>query len=225
MTLAIQYETVGDAGMRLNNTVVLYDGVPHYVDTVDHPPEGDRKEIFRVCCRPLPLKLEDPAQGRIRKYISSKKFDLAPFPMGFINTDRGAVYASRAPTRQQSQGLCSKNLLTELVPSPEIGPGQIKPKQALDFNTLIHSQRAADAFAGKYPSFKEAAAETAKGLKSVAFNREFAIACDPELPFLLYLYHKLVKVGVADADTATVRLGPKRKCLTEMLTELGVRIR
>lgn len=215
MSLAIQYETVEDAQMRLRGSVVLYDSALHYVETVEPAPEADRKEIFRV--RALPLPLGKPGAVPIRKYISSRKFDLAPFPMGFLNTKEGAVFCSRSPARQQSQGLTSKTFMSEMIPTdPRVG------KRGIDFSQFINSEESVKMLAGNYPSFKDACDKAKDGV-SCAFAREFAISADPELPFLLYLYYKNTKVGIV--VEGGVKIGPKRKCLKESLEERGVIIK
>lgn len=223
MGLQIQYESVEDASLRLRGSVVLYDGAPVYVEGVNAAPPEDAKEIFRVHFRNLPIGDNGPQ----RKYISSRKFDLAPFKMGFLNTDKGAVYCSRSPARQQSQGLVSKNFVAEAVPpgDPVKHPfgGAPRAAQGISFEDFIMHSNVPKMVAGEYPLFAEACANAAKGV-STAFARELCVAPDPDLPFLLYLYHKTTKVGVVNIDK-TVTLGPKRKCLKELLAEKNVKVR
>lgn len=224
MSLSIQYESVADAQMRLSNTVVLYDNDPVYITGVCAVGPGDPKpDIFRVYARPLPYLVHQRGamlrpfgkdeDEQIRKFISSRKFDLAPFPMGFVNKDGHAKYTSRAPRRQQKQGL-SEGTFTSRVLTPYAQP--------LDFGTAISSQEFVDCIKGKYPSVQEAT-EMLKDddVKSVAFCRTFALAKDNDLDDLIYLYHKTEKVGFILEQQ--LKLAKLAGCLKEALREVGVK--
>ena len=217
MSLSIQYESVNDANMRLSGTIVLYDGKPVYIREVGALAEGEGKngDIYRVYIKELPIKPNDRGAYE-RKFISSKKFDLAPFPMGFMNTASGkAVYLSRAPRRQQKQGL-SEATLSQYVVGDLSGQGRL-----VRFADLTSSQQFVDCINGKYPSVAEATKMVAEGADSVAFSRVFAIARDKSLPELIYLYHKKDKVGfIMDGK---LKLSAKGRCLRESLNEVGVR--
>lgn len=220
MSLAIKYESVEDASMRLRNSVVLYDGVPHMVEAVEAAPAEDAKEIFRIRCYPLP-RGTGPS---IRKYISSKLFDLGAFPMGFINTEQGAVFCSRAPARQQSQGLTSKNFISEMVPAfNEVAIYGAPKKKGMNFDAFCESKELPLMLRNDYIPFAEACNVAQDKLISTAFSRELAVVPDRDLPFLLYLYHKTIKVGIVNDRVVT--LGPKRKCLKELLGEKGVKVK
>lgn len=207
MSLSIQYETAHDAEMRLANTVVLYDGMPHYVNRVE---EVGGDDIFRVHCTPLPLK---PEAKSIRKFISSKKFDMAPFPLGFVNLPTGCVYVSRQPRRQQQQGLSSRN--ADLFTLGSFDP------VGRDFNTMLRGQPFFDMTQGKYPSFREAVRKLAnKETQACAFDRNFALVLDEALDCLVYLYYKDQKVGFFQETKLKIR--KKSLCLKEVLQEKGV---
>lgn len=214
MSLSIQYESVNDANMRLSGTIVLYDGKPVFIREVGAIGEGEGKngDIYRVYINELPIKRGAQTE---RKFISSKKFDLAPFPMGFMNTEAGkAVYLSRAPRRQQKQGLSEATLSQYAV-------GDLTGARVVRFADLTNSQPFVDCINGKYPSVAEATQLVKDGADSVAFSRCFAIARDSSLPELIYLYHKKDKVGfIMDGK---LKLSAKGRCLRESLNEVGVR--
>jgi hypothetical protein len=106
LSLSIAYENVHDASARLQSSVVLYDGEPVYITNVREAGVGDPKgDIFRVYASPLPYRANLAEAEGMRKFISSKKFDLAPFPMGFMNWNRRVFYLSRLPRKQNKQGL------------------------------------------------------------------------------------------------------------------------
>jgi hypothetical protein len=156
MSLSIQYESVADASMRLQGTVVLYDDKPVYIENVTQLDAGDNKaDVFRIYHRALPYG--NSAQER--KFISSKKYDLAPFPMGFMNKDGIVYYCMRLPRKQQRQGLSAGTFSCTDVS----GQGR---RYALE--EAINFQEFADCIAGKYPSVKEATARIRAGEQAVA---------------------------------------------------------
>jgi hypothetical protein len=202
--------------MRLSGTVVLYDGKPVYIREVGalrDAAEGKNGDIYRVYIKELPIKSGDDRDYE-RKFISSKKFDLAPFPMGFMNHEGKAVYLSRAPRRQQKQGLSEQTLSCYNV-------GEAAAGNVLRFANLTSNQAFVDCVMNKYPTVQEATRMVEQGADSAAFSRCFAIARDKSLPELIYLYHKNDKVGfIMDG---TLKLSAKGRCLRESLNEVGVR--
>jgi hypothetical protein len=215
MSLAIDYENVHDAQMRLQGTVVLYAGEPVYITEVGAVGPGDPKgDVFRVYASPIPMKPHDMDKGKMRKFISSKKFDLAPFPMGFMNYKGSAYYCSRLPRRQQRQGL--SNGTFQAMPVGNRG------LPVLRLEDVIYQEDFYNCIKGKYPPFDEACKRIALGAEaSVAFHRSFALIRDEELSELVYLYHKKDKVGFLLGDM--LKLSKAGKCLVEVLKEANVR--
>lgn len=238
MSLAIKYETVHDAVMRLRGTVVLYKGDPVQIQEIR---EGTGKEdILRVLIRPLPLTTGGipPVAGRgfedaevmmevarqaveavkeekgVQKYISSKHFDIAPFPLGYVNnpTGSGAFYCSRTPNRVQKQGLCAENF-----------KGVDNYGGLVDFRTFLRCKEVPLMVSGDYPTFDQAVRGLAK-VPSVAFSRYFCLVKDEVIADLVYLYHKGMKVGMFNKGTGELCLGEKFRCLKESLTELGLKV-
>lgn len=217
MSLSVEYENLHDAQMRLQGTVVLYDGEPVYITGINQVgPDDPKGDIFRVYASPLPYK---PARGVMeaegfRKFISSKKFDMAPFPMGFMNLNGVAYYCSRLPRRQQRQGLSNGTFSCIGVGMPDV--------PALRFENTIDKQPFVDCIKGKYPGFKDAIREIERGnANGMAFDRSFAVVTDIEMPELMYLFHKKEKVGFIMNDV--LKLSKAGKCLTEALREVGVK--
>lgn len=222
MSLSIKYERLEDARMRLRHTVVLYNKVPHYIREIT---EGSGEDgPYRVYADALPLSRNAAAaadgRGRgdrapvddadIRKFISSKHFDVAPFQMGFVNTKTGCFYVSRLPARQQKQGLSSEN--TRLV-TPLGTP--------VAFSTFLQSSEVLAMVEGKYPTLKQAEAvlETAP---HIAVCREIALVKDTVLDCLVYIYHKTNKVGLL--QDGKVKLGKAFNYLAETLQECGIEV-
>lgn len=211
MSLAIKYETLEDARMRLRNTVVLYEGQPVLIREIARSDKaGD--DIFRVLFDNLPTKkggvdFEEQAK---RKYISSKHFDIAPFKMGYVNSPNGAFFCSRIPNRMQKQGLCGENFR-----------GTDNYGNAINFATFLNTKEVLAMVRGDYPSFAGAVKALGKS-DSVAFSRDFCIVKDEILEELVHLYHKGKKVGVILSGRIT--LGKNFMCLKESLEELGLRM-
>ena len=218
MSLAIKYESVDDARMRLRNTVVLYKGEPVLITHIVN--NDDKDGIFRVKFQTLPtskMKEErfdpfdkDAEEKEQRKYISSKHFDIAPFRLGYVNGQKGTFYCSRLPNRIQKQGLCGENFR-----------GVNNAGQAVPFANFLGAKETPAMVAGRYPSFDKAVSLLDK-VSSIAFDRDFCLEKDEVFPELLYLYHKGKRVGYMSKDEVT--LGAKFKCLKENLEELKVRV-
>lgn len=226
MSLAIKYEAVEDARLRLRNTVVLYKGKPVLITDVVAGKKDEDDGPLRVYMQELPTKpgklYDDPfkraaAGGRIapdekeqRKLISSKHFDIAPFPLGYVNWPAapGAFYCTRLPNRVQKQGLCSENF-----------SGKFNTGAQVNWATVLTCKETLDMVNNNYPSFDRALAALDK-VPSVAFHREFSLMKDEVLPDLVFLFHKGVKVGWYNKDG--ISLGAKFKCLKESLQEIRV---
>lgn len=215
MSLAIKYESLEDARLRLKNTVVLYDGDPVFIRNIE-PSRSEKDGIFRIHADALPLNVDEDGievgdwieaakKAGLRKFISSKNFDIAPFKMGYVNLRKGAVFCSRLPRRQQKQGLSAESYS---------GIG-------LDWANFVRSSEVVDMIKGRYPTFEQAKALLNKS-PLVAFSREFAIARDEILEDMFVLYYKGSKVGVFLGDKVT--LGKKYTCLKETLLEIKVNI-
>jgi hypothetical protein len=126
MSVAIQYETLEEAEMRLRGTVIFYEGEPVFVYKIT---QGTPLRVHFV---PLPLvkfDLEihkDPnlveafrVDGRTsfvavegtRKFISSRNFDYGVSKVGFVpmeNNEAAPIWVGRNTQRQYRQGLTGR---------------------------------------------------------------------------------------------------------------------
>jgi hypothetical protein len=200
-----KYETADEIRFRLENTVVLYDGKPVYITRVDAG--GEDGEIARVFFYDLPLVGNNK---ETRKFLSSRKFDLTPFKMGYLNYNGEAIFVSRSPVRQNRQGLCVNNTVFTTI------KGQ---RAEFSYNQMIGSSGFIDMVMGTYPDFKTAGTMLdEKGIKSVAVSRSFAFIIDHDLEALL-LMHKGVKCGLAMKGDRGLKLPPKFAFLREEMEE------
>ncbi len=199
-----KYETAEEITARLLNSVVIYDGQLVHINDVSLPGAVDGKEIARVHFTPLPLKGDKP----VRKYLSSRKFDLTPFKMGYLNYYGRAILFVRKPARQYKQGLCSAN-----VSAYEI-TGQSLNRAAVE--DILNGQALVDLYNNKYPSFESVAEFKNKEISSVALSKNFAVAFDHDLE-VMFLYRGTTKCGLAFRGDKTIRVPEKFKYLREEL--------
>lgn len=211
-----QYETVEETKFRLEGTVVLYDGAPVYITAVQMPGEEDAEEIARVYFRELPLTRKPKRGDDIRKYLSSRKFDLSPFKMGYANYEGHAIYISRAPVRGNKQGLCRANVAIRGADGSRCG--------WFEFHEFLHSKSFVDMFNGDYPSFREAKelfAGDPDGCKSVAVSRDFAICPEADLG-MFFLVHKGTKCGISLEGDQGIRLSPRYAFLNQVIEQARI---
>lgn len=218
MSLAVKYENLNDAKMRLQDTVVRYKGEPVYITQVG---QGNADEIHRVWFKPIPFvnkpfnnieEMQKQQEEDRRKYISSKHFDIEPFRLGYVNRPggNGAFFCSRTPNRIQKQGLCADNFR-----------GVDNFGMRIDFGTFTTTKEVLEMVNDRYPTVAQALKALAK-CPSVAFSRNFAFSKDAVIPDLIYIYHKGDKVGMYNTASGRASLGEKFQCLKEALNELGV---
>jgi hypothetical protein len=208
-----KYESVEEVKFRLEGSIVTYEERPVYISRVSMPGEGDEKgEIARVFFHELPLN--EGKAGEVRKYLTSRKFNLSPFRMGYMNLKDKAVFVSRLPVRQNKQGLTAATTVFTDVFGNKC--------RDIDFNTMCRSQGFADMVNGKYPSFKECGELLdQKGRESVAISRSFAFSIDHDLE-ALFLLNKGVRCGMALRGQKALKLPDKFKFLKEELEEYNI---
>lgn len=205
-----KYETLEEIKFRLEQTIVLYDGKPVYIGRVNMPGEQDAGEIARVYFKELPLKEGGPKE--VRKYLSSRKFDLTPFKMGYFNHNGRAVFASRTPVRQNKQGLSKQSLVLKTL-----GLNPITDRE-VSFTEVVTSQGFIDMIEGSYPSFDGAVPLLKEDAGSVALSQSFALSFDDDLGIFI-LFHRGIKCGLVLEGDRGVRLAAKYGFLKEELRD------
>lgn len=222
------YETVAEANIRLRGTIVLYDGVPHYIHTItDHKTDG----IFRIYMHPtgyddskkfpkIPALNDYPpghevlgpildkwmenntSSGVIRKSMNSSLFNkFRPYPLGMCNSGTQVYYIERLPNRKTEQGLVKSMLDYNLL-----SLGYTKGKSSYGPDTTSVAFR--DCVLGAYPSAKECLEgmlDPTVENEAVAFHRQFALVRGPIN--MMFLAYKADIVGVLpNKDFSTARI-------------------
>ncbi len=210
-----KYETQEEVNFRLNNTVVLYNGKPVYITRVNMPEVEDKREIARVFFVELPYgKMIVDGAKETRKYLSSRKFDLAPFRMGYFNHNGEAIFASRTPVRQNQQGLNARNVT--------FVDASGKRADNMNFNEMIKSQGFVDMVNGVFPDFTAAGEMLGnKDNSSIAVSRSFAFHVDHDLEALLLL-HKGIRCGIALKGDRALKVPPKFHFLREEMEQCRI---
>ena len=137
-----QYNDLDYAANRLMGTIVSYMGDPVYV----HHPDGD---YFYV----------EFLGTRKKKNVPAMELDINPIPLGYVNTDHGAVYVGRKPIRKDwRQGYRENN-------SFSFG----NPIRDIQFQYLH------DTVKGIYPPFTGCMKRAKNKHEKVAFHREWCV--------------------------------------------------
>lgn len=234
------YESLKEAQMRLNQTIVMYDNEPYFVICIDnHKSDG----IFRVYMEPLgsprgltfsssPYSANHPGIDMdhfldtykdktpiIRKQLNSPLFNkFRPFPLGMCDSNGSTYYCERAPVRGTYQGLNRDMLNSKLISldTSKGGPGRYGPEMySEDFRKTI---------LGQYMSAQDALSHLVSNKvknQSLSFHREFCFIKGPV--GTLFLAYKTEVVGnVVNRDFSQLNLVKKYFYTQEVINELGV---
>lgn len=239
------YENIREANMRLRGTVVIYDGLPHYIMAITaHMLDG----IFRVYMEPLSDEMivqssnrppfeqypsdhpslgtamdewmaNNPKSVLMRKMMNSPKFNkFRPFPLGMCNYNGRVHYLERQPTRKSEQGLTS-NMIAESRLRLDDQPSRGGPR-----GISLTSPALAATIRNEYPSFEECLTNLKDRTvtnEGAAFHRLFALIRGPINT--MFLYYKDTVIGVLPhRDGSEVILDVNYYHAREAVQELGV---
>ncbi len=146
-----------DVKKRLNSTICFFDKKPYYVTT-------DYTKDNMVNITPL-ATVVTTGEGKMEVDYTSNKFDYKSPPLGYMFNKRlkEAIYVSRSPDRQQSQGLSPYCLHTQ----PQIER----------YDPFYVTQDFEDMLMGRYPGHATAESMLSAGLAtSVPISRNVALA-------------------------------------------------
>lgn len=238
------YENLKEAEMRLQNTIVMYDGEPYYVLCIcDHNKDG----IFRMYLDKMgnekgmavhnysmPYESYHPDRGKkmdeflekhpeagvIRRMMNSPKFNrFRPFPLGMANIHGRVQYLERTPTRHTQQGLTETMIYRQTF---SFGGNTEKKRAINQFNFLGIEMY--NTIMGNYPSAKDVLVamndpEIGGGNEATAFHRYFAFVRGPlDLMFLAY---KEKTVGyMPHGDLSKIIIPPDYRYTKEVVSDL-----
>lgn len=215
----MRYDLLEEIDMRLNNTIVSYNGEPHRVKGVY--PAGQAPEIktFGVALEKLPT-------GSGHKVFIVDQGDpllTTKLSLGFINYNGTALYVSRSPVRKYRAGIYKENVyITD-------AKGQSLSNQ--HFEHFIKDEAFTAMVAGVYPSVEECMdsdwSVVPNGIGSAclakAFNRHMSIIRDYVREDFL-LVHKTQVIGFG-CGRGGFKLTSSYGYLAETLQEKGVKCR
>ncbi len=151
----MRYESDGDVKTRLHNTVVVSEGRPCLVISVEN-----RHEV-------IVQDLENGNHTRVK--VVDLDLDPSHAPLGYVINDGEVMLAMRKPTRRYKQGLCGDNLVVQ---------GVLDKGAERRLGRLHYASRAIGrTMLGKYPSIEVAFQKTRRGEdRIVPFHRDWAVA-------------------------------------------------
>lgn len=158
------FESQRDAEMRLNNSIIQGPEGAIYITGILDKDYFIYREITK----------DGLTEGQDKKGdIRDGKFNMAAFPLGYVNFNGKAFYLQRIPTRKYKQGLCKHNAFCKTP--------------VRDLNDVFFSPGFADMFAGSYPNLEvctQALYDFA--LDGMAFGRQWAVSRGPRGALLQY---------------------------------------
>jgi len=179
------FDNIRDADMRLSNSFVRYDGVPVFVQGVH---DMNQLDVF----------FTDTKKSKVMDW-NDPKFDFSSVPLGYVNTEQGAIYSFRQPHRKYKQGV-SRDCF------------RLQGKSSV--SDVFNDQGMYACIAGVYPSFEAALTSIKADARPRAYHRHWMLYVkDGEI----CLQHRGIKVGVVK-NNIPILLKDKRY-LTECLEE------
>lgn len=185
----LKFVSSTDANARLGESIIRFEGEPIYVRGIS----SNYSMMFSF--------LKNPARNT-ETLLSNPGVNMRPVPLGYINTNRGCYYISRAPKRKWKQGLELASItFLEYTRAP------------INLHDYFRDLR--KCILGEYPSIKEAYSISRREGYSVAFSRTFAI--DP----YRHIYMKGKDIGHIDDGHFTINDQCKylKECVEEVLDE------
>lgn len=200
------YENREEAEFRLSGSVVMYDGDPVYVQTV----ENHDDETVRLNIATLPLN-ENGGGKTVRKKIDSPLFNkFRPFDMGNVNFLHNGVISpiriERTPARTRVQGTTGANCRISMIHkgTPAVA----------NWSMILQNEGFVEMCKGVYPTFREF---LDSGAPAVCISSDFTVSKGES--GLIGLAYRFDKIGIVNTK-GMVFLFPKYKYLKEMLEEL-----
>lgn len=174
---------IQDYNQRLHGGVVLWNGIPHRINTEDNA-----------------LNISDLVTGEfVARGVEPDHdhLDISSFELGYMNTPHGAYYLTRMPLRQFKQSTSAGSVIEYSLGNNGVvrdNPGRSRWLMTKEFR---------DRYAKPFPTY-ERALNLLEDRNSVALSPDIALTRD-ELG-TVKVWHKLEPVGLIVAGTRIVRV-------------------
>lgn len=209
------FDTVEQAQLRLNETVVLYDGRPCIANHFAARRDDDRDTPVgpgNITCRVTFLDNTTPPLTAVR--LNDPAWGFHNLRLGFVNAGNKAIWVSRLPRTTTRWGIDPRNLRAQVVGSTT-GNGNAT---RLSFHAI------GDALLGAYPTWAQALRLLGQnGTHSVAFSRHFALLKDRW--DMIFLYYKSVRIAYSEDGGETFRLTETYNYLREIIQQEAPTVR
>lgn len=219
------YETIEEAKLKLESSLVLFDGQPVYVSGVVAMGKDFGLQYtslpFKKKKHPwnLPPGVANPETVYETVSIKDPRWDFKSgnSRLGYVslkNPNDGSIeaaFTSRMPSRHPRQGLDNRTVNVKLF-SDSPWP--------IDFNTLLESEGLSDTFSGRYASATAAfdlVTKTPDVYHSVPISRKLLLHWDRVSPPVLVYRNE--KVGYTE-DGEKYRLAEHKQFLSEELQDI-----
>lgn len=179
------------AQQRLSNTVVLYDNVPTYIDSITRGDDGIPRARAADCVRNAKFqtkRLDSPKFGRFRTMPTLGWMN----PESPDNLGRGCYFLQRTAVSTRTHGLSDGNVqvfnfLTHGDLMIALSRGNI------GFRSLMFDEGFTNIHKNDYPELTKAIAVLVPG-NPIAVSPKYALAKDGD--GVVWLYHQMKRVGI-----------------------------
>lgn len=197
----LQYDTVEQAQMRLQGSVITYKDKAILVRRVRAGAGG----VMMIEADTYPVGGKIAKDKGITVAANDLDLNYRIFRLGYMNDDSNKIasYLIRQGRRQQVQGLTAATI-----------GGFADPAS-------MYRQGFEDMLFDKYPKPSSAMTMLQDGWLSVAISRDFAIGADKDFKKLNKLYYRNIPVGVTMGDAA-FSLADEYKFLAEVTKEHNI---
>lgn len=189
---------IDQARERVQNTVVLYDGDPHWIDVINSGrdyPDGIPKVNLRTCDPDRTVKqvnIDDPKFSKFRELPR----------LGWLNHSNplhGASFLYRVSRRTRVHGLSRQNVNAVMFPRKSLGgfSGNLSAAGEGYFDEIMYNTGFKEMHHGMYPSLKSVLNAIGDS-SSIAFSNTFCVVCDEQN--IKWLYRNRDKIGIFSGD-------------------------
>ncbi|MBD3261819.1 MAG: hypothetical protein GF334_09180 [Candidatus Altiarchaeales archaeon] len=195
------YLTREDIRMRLNRTIVSYQGDYYTVD-VDAPVN----EWHQITLRPLG---GDNTRRNRSVTVNHSEVDASTPRLGYFNFNNSAYYISRVPERRQNEGFRPES--ATVLPRMPVG-GWVTSNS---FREMLH---------GNYPTIDEALQELkTKETDKLAINYDIAIGwLDSRMTLGIFFKERLIGHYDEKQDRYLLFDSKEKSLITRLLSKTGV---